>query len=809
MLLFVGRGMLLDVVILCAPWLVTSLEDTTISLYDWPDVLGTTWMFDHGSTFGYRPEPKKGGNGHAIRGPAPDWRLNDAWIPLLEFDAVQYDLDMQPSVRLGNGKSSCSAMVPNTNVAGPALSPHSDPKIQCNVTLAECCSLCDKDTSCAAFTWDPASDWSKCSGLPYCWTLTSFASLVPGSRNTFSSKGKLPPPAPGPTPSPPPPPPPPVPPLPSSTTMNATQYPGSIVLHGVGLGGLRISTELMFVSANVSLIRLSLSNVLGEEAISASFHIAGSAANATTVSSQRSVTFDFPTASPFPCFSHEAYGSGRIQFPNFTEPSVPGQALTWSLDSNRTRGSFTATSSRVLVSAGHEVVTYVAISSAADSADVTLEVLQSVDTAQKAFKATMDRWNAYLNTVLRAKLSADMQWVAVKSVQTLIYNWRVVPGLPDGVLPSYNNYEGGMWSWDTYKQAVGMVSFTPDLAKQQLRLLTSARDPTTGHIPDKVDRCGKGGGCSGKPPLLSWAVWEVYRATGDIEFLREMYPIIETFHQFWYIHRDVAGVGFCSWTEGMESGMDDGVRFMSEYAASISNGSVRTLDFWSIDLNAYLYKEKRTMASIAATLGNSSGAQMWNTSAADLLPRLQTSFYVSDEKQHGFFQDRYINGSVVPIQGSEGYAALFCEVATVDQAEAVGKTLSDPDKFLLGFSLPTVSKANKYYNSKGYWKGPTWLDQTWFAYTGLKLYQNHQRMNMNRRNSMDLGALADEIKRRLFAVGKGFQALDTTPLNEHYNAETGVPEGAQHFSWAAAHSLMWILEEHQEHGQTTLSSVVV
>ena len=29
-----------------------------------------------------------------------------------------------------------------------------------------------------------------------------------------------------------------------------------------------------------------------------------------------------------------------------------------------------------------------------------------------------------------------MQWLAIKALQTLMYNWRVVPGVGQGVLPS-------------------------------------------------------------------------------------------------------------------------------------------------------------------------------------------------------------------------------------------------------------------------------------------------------------------------------------------------------------------------------------
>ena len=79
----------------------------------------------------------------------------------------------------------------------------------------------------------------------------------------------------------------------------------------------------------------------------------------------------------------------------------------------------------------------------------------------------------------------------------------------------------------------------------------------------------------------------------------------------------------------------------------------------------------------------------WTTEADELLPRLQDHFYKPDVSgSGGFFQDRYFNGTFVPVQGCEGYAALFCEVATPQQAAGVAITLSDPTRFLLSFSLP-------------------------------------------------------------------------------------------------------------------------
>ena len=58
----------------------------------------------------------------------------------------------------------------------------------------------------------------------------------------------------------------------------------------------------------------------------------------------------------------------------------------------------------------------------------------------------------------------------------------------------------------------------------------------------------------------------------------------------------------------MLTGMDDGVRFMNGHSIQNSTTGVSTLDSHSIDLNAYLYKEKRTMSDMAAVLGNKTGA---------------------------------------------------------------------------------------------------------------------------------------------------------------------------------------------------------
>jgi hypothetical protein len=88
------------------------------------------------------------------------------------------------------------------------------------------------------------------------------------------------------------------------------------------------------------------------------------------------------------------------------------------------------------------------------------------------------------------------------------------------------------------------------------------------------------------------------------------------------------------------------------------------------------------------------------------------------------------------------------------------------------------SAQNALFNANGYWKGSTWIDQVWFAYTGLESYaastaaaavdsRGGVRGRPHRQGAVDLGALARTIKQRTLRVGQGFGANDTIPLNEH------------------------------------------
>jgi len=168
------------------------------------------------------------------------------------------------------------------------------------------------------------------------------------------------------------------------------------------------------------------------------------------------------------------------------------------------------------------------------------------------------RWKNYLKQGLNNKNSLIDNRLAVKTIETLNGNWRSAAGeiKHDMVSPSVTaRWFNGAWAWDTWKHAYAMSNFNPEIAQDNIRAMfdyqiqsdDTLRPQDAGMVIDAIfynkdkARGGKGGNWNErntKPPLASWAVWQVYQQTNDIKFIEEMYPKLIAYHDWWYRNRD-------------------------------------------------------------------------------------------------------------------------------------------------------------------------------------------------------------------------------------------------------------------------------
>lgn len=402
-----------------------------------------------------------------------------------------------------------------------------------------------------------------------------------------------------------------------------------------------------------------------------------------------------------------------------------------------------------------------------------------------SFELTLNtkRWNSYLSKALKnnnhlLKDSLNKR-IKVKTIETLLSNWRSPAGdlFHNGVFPSaaYHGFYG-FWSWDSWKQAVALCKFFPELAKNNILSMFDYQDDM-GMIADCIyfDKT-ENNWRDTKAPLAAWAVWKIYEASKDSLFVKEMYPKLIKYHNWWYQYRDHNQNGLCEYgsTDGTliaakwESGMDNAVRF-DESKMLKNNDKSWSMNQESVDLNAYLYAEKIYLSKMAKLLSKESKQLIKD--AEVLKGKVASLFW--DEKT-GFFYDRDIKTGnlILKQQGTEGWIPLWANIANKKQAKKVREVMLDSLRFNTLMPLPTLSASNKKFNPlKGYWRGPVWLDQ---AYFGIKALDNY-----------GFKKEAKILTNKLLNNAEGLKS--DKAIHENYHPITGKGLNAEHFSWSAAH----------------------
>lgn len=403
--------------------------------------------------------------------------------------------------------------------------------------------------------------------------------------------------------------------------------------------------------------------------------------------------------------------------------------------------------------------------------------LSILNAPEQALAANNKRWDGYLKKILRTDMKPEYDRIAVKAVTTLISNWRTHRGglLHAGIVPSHAvGYFVGFWAWDSWRFSAALAKFDPELAKDNIRAMFDYQQPDGMIIDCIYTDPTENNARDSKPPLVSWAVDEIFKQTNDTAFVSEMYPQLLAYYNWWYAKRDHNKNGMCEYgsTDGTleaaawESGMDNAIRF--DNTKMLKNEGAEnawSMDQESVDLNAYLALECKLLKKFAALLHTTFNAPDYSHLVAN---------YFFDQT-NGFFFDRKLDtGAFIEEPGCEAYTPLWTKVATPAQVKEMLPVLTDSTLFSTYIPFPTIAANNPKYNPKGYWRGPIWLDQTYFAIRGLRNY--------------GYGDLADKYTLQVFDRLQGLK--NGAPIHENYGTHTGERLKAPHFSWSSSHLLM-------------------
>lgn len=321
------------------------------------------------------------------------------------------------------------------------------------------------------------------------------------------------------------------------------------------------------------------------------------------------------------------------------------------------------------------------------------------------------------------------------------------------------NWMYAVWSWDHCFNALGLAAADPDAAWDQFMVVLDQQNDQ-GALPDITTDAGWMWGFV-KPPVHGWTLRRLVAAgIVDDDRLREAYPRLARWTDWWLTYRDLDGDGLCEYFHGIDSGQDNATAFDGGFPAAAP------------DLAAFLVVQMDVLAEVADRLRLHDDAGRWRARADTMLTALLDRLWDGER-----FRVHSLGGGPGESPASECSASQIEYLPLVlgnrlppeVRAPVVARLRANGS--ITRFGLASESPASPLYEADGYWRGPVWAPTTLLVVDGLVAC-----------GEADLAAeLADGFLRACLASG----------FAENYDAVTGAPLRDGAYTWSA--SVFWAL----------------
>lgn len=220
-------------------------------------------------------------------------------------------------------------------------------------------------------------------------------------------------------------------------------------------------------------------------------------------------------------------------------------------------------------------------------------------------------------------------------------------------------------------------------------------------------------------PLFVMLAGAYYERTGDLEFMRSLWPNIELAVRWIDTYGDQDGDGFVEYIRKSRTGLDNQGWKDSNDSVSHQNGELAEGPIALCEVQAYVYDAKLQAARLAAVLGHSEQASELRRQADGLKQRFDEAFWCDELSTYALALD----GHKKPcrVRTSNAGHCLYTGIAGADRAVRVAHTLMADDSFS-GWGIRTLADGERRYNPMSYHNGSVWPHDNALIAAGLARY---------------------------------------------------------------------------------------